>query len=368
MRSGRRGLLRVLLAIDGLGPGGAERQFHMLCEGLAGRADVAVWALHGGPYARLIEDLGVRLVKAPGGGRDPFGAIRSAFSLASGFHPSVIHSWGWISALLMHAASRMSGAAHVTGLVRMGTLPASRRGRLLFAARLGDLCTGNSAAGLEAWRIPRDRARLVRNGFDERRVAGFRARPGSHDRFRCVMAGSMSGHKDFATLIDAAAILEREHPGMFAFELLGDGPDRSGLEERAGNAGCQGSVVFHGRTEDAMPSLLEADAGVLLSPLGEGMSNFLMECMAAGLPVVCSAGGGNSELVREGVDGWLVPQRDATVLAERLLSVSSDPALCARVGTSGRERILGKFSSGRMVEATLSIYGEAMARRAGHGS
>lgn len=340
----------------------------MLCEGLAGRAEVAVWALHGGPYAGAIEDLGIRLVTAPGDGRDPFGAIRSAFSFATGFHPSVIHSWGWVSASLMCLPSREAGVAHVTGLVRMGTLPRRKRARLLLAARLGDLCTGNSASGLSAWRIPARKARLIRNGFDARRVEGVHASPGSHERFTCVMAGSMSGHKDFATLIDAAAILERGCPGRFRFDLLGDGPDREILEERARAAGCLLAVCFHGRTADSMRYLAEADAGVLLSPLGEGMSNFLMECMAAGLPVVCTDGGGNSELVRESRDGWMVPQKDAGALADRLAAMASDPGLCARAGESGRARILGEFSSRRMLEATLGVYEEAIVGRARNGS
>lgn len=359
-------MLRVLLAIDGLGPGGAERQFHMLCEGLAGRVDVAVWALHGGHYAGSIEDLGVRLVTAPAG-RHPIGVVRSAFSLAAGFAPSVIHSWGWVSASLMCLPARESGVAHVTGLVRMGTLPRRKRARLLLAARLGDLCTGNSASGLSAWRIPARKARLVRNGFDPRRVEGVHAAPGSHERFTCVMAGSMSNHKDFATLIDAAAILEREHPGRFRFDLLGDGPDRRRLEERARAGGGLPALCFHGRTGDSIPYLAGADAGILLSPLGEGMSNFLMECMAAGLPVVCTEGGGNTEMVRDSLDGWMVPQKNARALADRLRAMSADPGLCARMGESGRARILGEFSARRMLEATLAVYEEAVSGRAGHG-
>lgn len=328
--------------------------------------DVAAWALYGGPYDRSIEDLGVSLTTAPGGGRDRFGAVRSAFSLATAFRPDVIHSWGWISAMLMCLPARESGVAHVTGLVRMGALPREKRMRLLLAARLGDLCTGNSASGLSAWRIPARKARLIRNGFDTRRVEGIHAAPGSHERFTCVMAGSMSGHKDFATLIDAATVLERGHPGMFRFDLLGDGPDRKSLEERARSGGCLPALCFHGRTADSMPYLSGADAGILLSPLGEGMSNFLMECMAAGLPVVCTGGGGNSELVRESRDGWMIPQKDPGALAERLLAMASDPDLCARTGESGRARILGEFSPRRMLEATLAVYEEAVSGRPGH--
>lgn len=359
--------MKALLAIDGLGPGGAERQFCLLCEGLSARVEVCAWALHGGPVKGMLESLGIPLVMGSESGGQSLSAASSAMSLAAGFRPDVIHSWGWISAVLMEFAAMRTHSAHVTGLVRMGTLPGRKRIRLLLASRLGRLAIGNSEAGLRAWRIPRRKARLVRNGFDERRAAGFQALPGSHERFRFVMAGSMSGHKDFATLIDAATALSGEHPGRFEFDLLGDGPDRSRLEERAKGAGCPGSITFHGRTEDAMPFLRDADAGVLLSPKGEGMSNFLMECMAAGLPVVCSAGSGNSELVREGVDGWLVPQMDVSALAGRLLDLSSDPALCARAGASGRARIFGEFSSRRMVEATLAVYVEAVSWRTSHG-
>ncbi len=328
---------------------------------------IAVWSLHGGSFARELEEAGIRLeIGCPGHGNRVF-ALRSAWRLATEVMPEIVHSWGWISSAVMGGVAARIGAVHVTSLVRMGTLPRRKRSRLLLAARLGRLCMGNSLAGLAAWRIPESKARLVPNAFEPGRIGGLSATPGSHDPFAVVMAGSMSDHKDFRTLIRAAAILRDRRPSGFVFHLIGDGPDRAGLEAMASASGCSGTVVFHGQVDDAVPRLLMADAGVLLSPMGEGMSNFLMECMAVGLPVLCTGMGGNSELVRDSVEGWLVPPMDAVVLAERLDALSRDPDLCRRMGASGRRRILEEFTPERMLDATLAVYREALSRRTVEG-
>jgi glycosyltransferase involved in cell wall biosynthesis len=244
----------------------------------------------------------------------------------------------------------------------MGCAPTAKRRRLLLAARLGRLAIGNSMAGLAAWRIPSRKARLVPNGFDPRRLQGLSRRSGRGRPFTVVMAGSMSGHKDFATLIRAAEELGRARPGGFRLVLPGDGPDRGMLAGMA--AGLHGTVAIEmpGRLDEILPLLAEADAGVLLSPEGEGMSNAIMEYMASGLPVVCTGTGGNSELVREGVDGFLVPPGDHSAVAASISTLASDPLLSESMGMSGRSRIMTSFSAEEMVSRTLAVYAEARGR------
>jgi glycosyltransferase involved in cell wall biosynthesis len=348
---------RVLLAIDGLGPGGAERQLYLLSRGLLLRGvRVSVWSFHGGETAKEITALGIPT--AAGGSRP--GAAARAVSQVASFRPDIIHSWGWISAFIMEALARCAGCAHVTGLVRMGTLPARKRRRLLLASRLGKLSIGNSRAGLAAWRIPPSRGRMVPNGFDPERLGPSEAPKRNFEGFTAVMAGSMAGHKDFESLVRTAALLARKAPGRFTFRLVGDGPDRPFLERLALDGGCGGSVEFTGRVCDVIPFLRDASAGVLLSPAGEGMSNFLMECMASGLPVVCTRSGGNPELVRDGVDGCLLERSDPESLAGLLLRLADGPELCRIMGASGRERILSIFTVDRMLHDTLEVYAEAM--------
>ena len=113
---------------------------------------------------------------------------------------------------------------------------------------------------------------------------------------------------------------------------------------------------------------VQSDVGVLMTNprlANEGLSNSIMEYMAVGLPVVCGDGGGNPELVRDGVTGLIVPPGDADALADRLVRLRSDPALRAAMGDVGRARILSDFSVERMVRGMLRVYAEALGRPRG---
>lgn len=352
---------RILLAIDGLGPGGAERQFCLLAGGLRESAALSVMAFRGGAMAAGLEGIGIEPLIAGKAGTVRSVALRRAVSHLRDFKPDIVHSWGWMSAFFLEAATRLGlCTVHVSGLVRMGTLPRRKRVRLVLAARLGSLSIGNSDAGLRAWGIPARRARLVANGFDPERLSGLVREERGERPFTVVMAGSMSDHKDFASLVRAAAILREKAPGRFLFNLLGDGEDRAALLKLSQELDCDDSVAFPGRTGSILPWLVRSDAGVLVSPMGEGMSNFLMECMAAGIPVVCTAGGGNAELVRDSVDGFMLRGPDPAVIAERLLFLEGSPGVCAEMGRSGRDRILKGFSAERMVGETVRVYTEAL--------
>ena len=79
--------------------------------------------------------------------------------------------------------------------------------------------------------------------------------------------------------------------------------------------------------------------------------------------MVCTPDGGNPELVRDGIDGFLLQRRDPESLAALLLRLADGPELCRIMGASGRERILSRFTVERMVEATLEVYAEALGTR-----
>ena len=109
----------------------------------------------------------------------------------------------------------------------------------------------------------------------------------------------------------------------------------------------------------------QADVGVLMTDARlahEGLSNSIMEYMALGLPVVCGSGGGNPELVQDGVTGFIIPPGDPAALAERLTTLRKDAAKRTRMGALGRERILRDFSVERMVDNMLGVYAEALAK------
>ena len=92
----------------------------------------------------------------------------------------------------------------------------------------------------------------------------------------------------------------------------------------------------------------------------EGCSNAIMEYMSCALPVVCSAGGGNPELVLEGETGYVVPPGDPAALADALALLADRPEIARRMGDAGRRRILEDFSVSRLVRSIERVYWEAL--------
>ena len=82
----------------------------------------------------------------------------------------------------------------------------------------------------------------------------------------------------------------------------------------------------------------------------------IIEAQAAGLPVVVSDAGGLPENVENGVTGFVVPRRDPEALAEKLIALAGDPALCQKMGQAGRQRAMTRFDLANQVQAFVTLY------------
>jgi len=167
---------------------------------------------------------------------------------------------------------------------------------------------------------------------------------------------ALTGHKDHATLIEAAGIVLRQRPEA-RFVIVGEGPRRRELEARTREGGLRGRVVFAGFRTDVDRLLPAFDVFCLSSHL-EGLGTSLLDAMAFGRPVVATAAGGIPEAVEHGVTGLVVPVRDPVALATGLLDLLGDPARGRRLGEAGRRRFEERFTADRMVDETLRVLGE----------
>ncbi|HUB10278.1 MAG TPA: glycosyltransferase [Myxococcales bacterium] len=212
---------------------------------------------------------------------------------------------------------------------------------------------------------------LIRNGIDLARFDDAARRP-SPDALEltggglgpCIIHVANMNHevKGQEDLLVAVARVARERPGLRLL-LVGDGPLRPRWERRAAELGLAVQTRFAGRRTD-VPSLLARATVAVSASHAEGLSNAVIEAMAAGLPVVATAVGGNGELVRNGVDGWLVPPRFPSVLADRLAAVLREPGRAAEMGRNGRARVAAMLPLERMVGAFEALY-ERLARERG---
>ena len=140
-----------------------------------------------------------------------------------------------------------------------------------------------------------------------------------------------------------------------ALILVGDGPDRSSIEERARALGLIEGIHFVGFQNEVGPWFHAFDA-MLLTSRSEGTPVSAIESLASARPVVATDVGGTRDVVTDGVSGYLVPFGDVEAGAERLERLARDPGLRARMGDAGRDRTLSRYAVPRLVGDVDRLY------------
>jgi len=181
------------------------------------------------------------------------------------------------------------------------------------------------------------------------------------ERFVVGWLGRMTGVKQTSDLLDALVVL-RERGIDAGLLLVGDGPDRDAFEERALALGLVKQCLFLGYQEEVAPWYAAMDA-VALPSGNEGTPVTVIEALAAGRPVAAYGVGGVPDVVREGIDGFVVEPGDTAALAARLAELAADPALRDRMGAAGRARVLERYGVPRLLDDVDRLYRETIATK-----
>jgi glycosyltransferase involved in cell wall biosynthesis len=232
------------------------------------------------------------------------------------------------------------------------------------AYRRLDLLVANSEAVARsvagAYGIPRRSLEIV-HPWIPNDVAG--AHGGKLDGEPAVLfVGTNFFRKGLATLIEAAGLLRERLPKL-AITVVGDDPRRAAAEAQAERLGLAGRVRFlgHRPRREVLEAYGRADV-VAVPSHTEGFGLALLEAMRAGTPVIGGDASGTRELVRNGVDGLLVPPGDARALAAALERLHRDDALRAALSAAGRTRA-ATFSLDARLERMVAIYRSIVERR-----
>lgn len=150
--------------------------------------------------------------------------------------------------------------------------------------------------------------------------------------------------------IDAAAKVIATGTNM-GFLIIGSGELEEELVRQVKGYGLENKVIFLGRRNDVSDILPAVDIGVLCSD-SEALPNAVIEYMAFGLPVVCTAVGGCLELVTENINGFLVEPGDSGKMAEHLVCLSTDAGLCERLGRESKKKVSEQFTVNSVVRST----------------
>jgi len=160
--------------------------------------------------------------------------------------------------------------------------------------------------------------------------------------------------KNHAVFLRAAKLVCGSLPAA-RFLIVGDGPERRGLEALTEQLGLKGRVIFLGFRDDLPRIYADCDATALSSD-NEGMPVALIESLAAATPAVATDVGETREVIRDGESGFVVPPSDPEALAAALLELLRSPERAKQMGLAGRRHVYPRFSIERLAADTAGLY------------
>jgi glycosyltransferase involved in cell wall biosynthesis len=373
-------MIRVAYFAPLLFTGGTQRHLQQVLRHLDRRRFAAhVYTVReGGEVTEELRAAGVPVTSLDVGERAAMpralGGVVRAARLLRAERIDVVHGYQWRPALIGALAGRLGGARLLVAGKRSLTGP-DRRARLAWRviARVVDTIVTNADALRAEAEADGIRARwtIIPSGVDVEQLRGgpdsaaAKAALGLDARRPVVgTVGRLEerkGHADFLLAVRAMISLAN---GLRPQALVvGDGPLRGRLEQQAASLGIGEAVRFTGTVTDVRTALAAMDVFVLPSH-AEGMSNALLEAMAAERPVVATAVGGTPEVVETGRTGIVVPPGDPDALARTALGLLADPRRATALAQAGARAVEERFGARRMVERLERLYTERLEARA----
>lgn len=188
------------------------------------------------------------------------------------------------------------------------------------------------------------------NGIDVDRFVFI----GPADDLTAITVSRLSPEKDLITMLEAVKLVIDTLP-EFRLMIVGDGPERTKLEQKTAELHLEPYVQFLGERND-IPSLLSQAGFYISSSLTEGISLTLLEAMSVGLPIVATAVGGNPEIVKQPDTGTLVPAADPAQLADAILAMCQQKADWQQMGQQARQRVEQHFNIQTMIHDYETLY------------
>jgi L-malate glycosyltransferase len=385
--------VRLMEFVNDFGVGGTEHQVVNLGLGLdPARFFVRFGCLHRwGHHLDEIDGRGIPILDYSVSTLKDLRVVGSQYRLARDIRRcgiQIVHTYNLYSNLFAIPAAKFAGARVVASIRDMGVYLSPSKQRLQrYICRLADRIVVNARAikdwladdGYDARRII-----VIPNGIDVARfeqsgmTGSVRRELGIPTNALLIgVVGRVTQFKGVEDFLRAAAIIAPQFPTAH-FLVVGGGIGRTATLNRddeyrqelmhlAAQLGLQNRVVFAGFRTDVERMFSALTVSVQPS-LSEGLSNVVLESMAAGLPVVATRVGGTPEVVQDGVNGLLVPPADSVALAEAIRRLLADSALAQRLGDAARRSVAERFSVRRLVASTGMVYESLLREEPASGS
>jgi len=237
-----------------------------------------------------------------------------------------------------------------------------------FISRFSNVVITNSCATADQFQsiIPNEKIRVIYNAVDLNEFKNILSFPNINGvkttDYIVAVIGSLQRRKAQDDAIKAIKIVKEIIPNIKLL-IVGEGSKKfkNYLKHLAFKLDVSDNVIFTGYRDD-VPAILHRCNLLLVPSWNEPFGRVVIEAMAAGIPVIGADSGGVKEIVKDGVNGYLVPPKDPIKIAEKIIYLFYHPMLAKKMGNEGRKIVKEKFSIQNYVKniekVICEVYGE----------
>jgi glycosyltransferase involved in cell wall biosynthesis len=366
--------VKIIFFLESLHSGGKERRSVELIRFLmsqAGKYDIELVLTEEEIHYEEIFETGVpiHILKRRTIKYDP-GIFFRFYRICRNFRPDIIHTFGKMATFYSIPAKIKCGVPLVSNLIAdtLKHFGSFSRYSLLMKVniRFSDIVLSNSKAGLKAYNVNNDKARVIYNGVMLSRFRRefnkemIRSEFGIKTKYVVIMVATFSVFKNYDLFVDVAAA-SADQRNDITFMAVGDGPLLEGIKRKIDELGLS-NIILTGRQKNVERLIAASDIG-LLCTYSEGISNSIIEYMALGKPVITTdITGGSRELIVDGSTGFCI-QSNPKIMVSRINFLIDNPEFRIQMGNAGRRRIEKNFSIQIMGEEFTRLYDDLLRER-----
>ena len=351
----------VMHILTSLGFGGVERRMQTIgkyCKPTQMK-HVFVSIGSGGETEQALRESGVEVICLNNSFRIPsFCAILSLVSCFRRYKPVAVHTHGseanfhgliaaWLARVPVRIGEEIGIPSH--------SWIARQVFRVVFFSAKYVICMSNAVADwiIKSGEVPQSKALLIHNPVD---LPFSREKQQDHMHcFRIVFIGRLEKVKNPVVLIGMISWLNKTNRPAELW-IIGEGSQRTMLEEKAEAEGITDQVIFKGYQKDPAHFIRQCDLCIQPS-LSEGFSQSLVEAMGCGVAVVVTATGAAQEVVKEGETGWIVPYHDEKTIADAVAAaydLGSEEMYT--MGQAARSSVKNRFAPNQYIRELEDLY------------
>lgn len=353
----------ILMITRTMDLGGTENVILQLCEILTGKVNKIIVCSSGGVHEKKLQEMGIKHYRIPDiASKNPKDMLKSyqlIKSVVNKEQVTIVHSHHRMAAFYAELAAPKKvvkvANAHNTFTDKNRLTQLAYRNTKVIA--VGEMVKKNLT---EYFELPKEQVCVIHNAvkpFDGN-IVPVEALYQECAKGNVLIGniGRLSEQKGITYFIEAAKITAKAHPEA-RFIIVGDGEEKEQLQAQVKVKGLQDKVLFLGYRND-IQNVMSQLGFIVLSSLWEGLPLTPIEAYSVGKTVIGTAVDGTPEIIRDGVDGYLVEPRNPVQLAEKMNKLIENPRIRSEMETQAMKRYQDEFSFEKLSKRYIDFYEE----------